>query len=73
MPEDYAKHLRYAKTSPLHTILEQMGSRNEQTSGWNNIYGAFAKTNTIGTNGCRLRNLPIISGHTRQQRRPHLI
>src|SRR6266571_6287102 len=57
MPEDYAKHSRYAKTSPLRTILELMGSRNGRTSGWNNICCVFAKTKTIGTNGCRLQNL----------------
>src|SRR6266702_3832097 len=36
MPEDYAKHSRYAKTSPLRTILELMGSRKERTSDQNN-------------------------------------
>src|SRR6266702_8087830 len=66
LPEDYVKHSRYAKTSPLHTILELMGSRNERTRGWNNICGAFAKTKTIGTNGCHLRNSHTISGHTKQ-------
>src|SRR6266702_4437989 len=73
MPEDYVKHSRYAKTSPLCTILELMGSRKERTSGWNNICGAFANTRTIGTSGCRLQNSHIINGHTKQQRKPHLI
>src|SRR6266702_6520944 len=72
MPEDYVKHSRYARTSPLRTILELMGSRKEQTSGWNNIYDAFARIRT-GTSGCRSRSLHIINGHTKQQRRPHLI
>src|SRR6266702_5844796 len=73
MPKDYVKHSRYAKTFPLRTILELMGSRNERTNGWNNIYDAFAKTRTIGTSGCRSPSSHIINGHTRQQRRPHSI
>src|SRR6266702_4015694 len=73
MPEDYAKHSRYARISLLRTIQGQMGSQNEQTSGWNNIYDAFAKTRTIGTSGCRLQSLHTINGHTKQRRRPHLI
>src|SRR6266702_3760715 len=66
MPEDCAKHSRYAKTSPLRTILELMGSRNERTNGWNNIYDAFAKTRTIGTNGCRSPSSHIINGRTKK-------
>src|SRR6266571_9337692 len=54
MPEDSAKHSRYAKTSPLHTILELMGSRKGQTSGWSNILDAFARIKTSGTSGCHL-------------------
>src|SRR6266571_2890204 len=73
MPEDYAKHSRYARISLLHTIQGQMGSQNEQTSGLNNIYGAFAKTRTIGTNGCHSQSLRTINGHTKQQKRLHSI
>src|SRR6266702_1745811 len=73
MPEDCAKHSRYAKTYQLRTIQGQMGSQNERINGWNNIYDAFAKTRTIGTNGCRSQNSHIINSHTRQQRKPHSI
>src|SRR6266702_1582031 len=73
MPEDYAKHSRYAKTFLLRTIQGRMGSRNERINGWNNSYDDFAKTRTTGTNGCLTQNSPIINSRTRQQRSPHLI
>src|SRR6266702_3061837 len=66
MPEDSAKHSRYAKTSPLHTILGPMGSQKERTNGWNNISGASAKIKTTGTSGCHLRSSRTINGHMKQ-------
>src|SRR6266702_5707341 len=73
MPEDSAKHSRYAKTSPLHTILELMGSWKEQTSGWSNILDAFARIKTSGTSGCHLWSSHTTNGHMKQRRRPHFI
>ncbi len=73
MPEDFAKHSRYTKTSLLCTILELMGSWNEPTSGWNNSSDAFAKIKTNGTSGCHSQSLCIINGHMKQRRKPHLI
>src|SRR6266702_2780170 len=73
MLEDYAQHLKYAKISPLHTILEQMGSWSEPISGWNNFLGVFVKIKTSGTSGYHLWSSCIINGHMKQQGKPHLI